>query len=56
MRIHRRDESFVIEKNNMPYQVIEGMEEYIGLKEEYDRLSGTLYQEILKALIYCSKG
>ena len=27
-----------------------------GLKEEYDLLSGTLYQEILKALIYCSKG
>ena len=35
-KIHRQDDTFVIEKNGYPYQVIEGMEEYQELLEEYE--------------------
>ena len=45
--IHRQDNTFVIEKNGMPYQVIEGMEEYQELKDEYETDKSSFTEELL---------
>lgn len=33
--IHKKNDTFIINKNNMPYHVIEGMDEYELLLEQY---------------------
>ena len=47
MKIHRQDNTFVIEKNGMPYQVIEGMEEYQELISEYETDKSSFTEELL---------
>ena len=45
MKIHKYDNTFIVEKNGMPYQVIDGMEEYNGLMTEYGEYPSLFMEE-----------
>lgn len=44
---HRQDNTFIIEKNNMPYQVVEGMAEYQDLLNQYNSNPGAFEEDIV---------
>lgn len=44
---HREDNTFIIEKNNMPYQVIQGAAEYQGLLNQYNSNPELFEEEIV---------
>lgn len=45
--IHRQDNTFVIEKDGMPYHVVEGMAEYAGLLTDYSENPNSYTEEYL---------
>lgn len=47
MKIHRQDSSFIVERNGLPFQVIEGMKEHPALLDEYASDPASFEEEVI---------